>query len=431
MMRALQALVRKDLTLFFEDRRAVVLSFAAPIAIGAFFGFLFSGGGGGNAKIPIRVADLDGSSVSRAIVAALEKDKALEVKPTASADEARDLVRRGKATAAVILPKSFGEEAVNAFFRQKDKPDLLLLRDPSHAAEAGMLRGILTQHVMEVVSKEAFSGQAGLQSARQALRQVSEDKAMAPSDRKDLTALLQSVVNLQEHSTSEKTEALGPQGGIGVPYDTKEEEVTARAGEIYNGYSHSFGGMALQFILMASIEFGMGILIERRSGIWKRLLAAPLHRFTLLLARGISGALISLAIFLVCMGFGMAVFGVRVQGSWLGFLLLAVAYALMASAFGLLLAALGRTPEATRGLAVFAVLILVMLGGAWVPAFIFPAWLQKATLLLPTRWAMDALDGVTWRGLGLASALPAVAILLGFTFVFALIAAWKFPSQEG
>ena len=102
-----------------------------------------------------------------------------------------------------------------------------------------------------------------------------------------------------------------------------------------------------------------------------------------------------------------------------------------ASAFGLLLAALGRTPEATRGLAVFAVLLLVMLGGAWVPAFIFPAWLQKATLLLPTRWAMDALDGVTWRGLGLASALPAVAILLGFTFVFALIAAWKFPSQEG
>jgi ABC-2 type transport system permease protein len=102
----------------------------------------------------------------------------------------------------------------------------------------------------------------------------------------------------------------------------------------------------------------------------------------------------------------------------------------MASAFGLFLAALGRTPEATRGLAVFAVLILVMLGGAWVPAFVFPAWLQKATLLLPTRWAMDALDAVTWRGLGLASALPAVAIVLAFTLLFSLVAIWKFPAEE-
>ena len=40
---AIAALVRKDLQIFFTDRRAVVLTLAIPIAIASFFGSLFSG----------------------------------------------------------------------------------------------------------------------------------------------------------------------------------------------------------------------------------------------------------------------------------------------------------------------------------------------------------------------------------------------------
>ena len=44
----------------------------------------------------------------------------------------------------------------------------------------------------------------------------------------------------------------------------------------------------------------------------------------------------------------------------------------MAATFGLLVAALGETPAATRGVTTLAVLMMVMLGGAWVPTFVFP-----------------------------------------------------------
>ena len=81
---------------------------------------------------------------------------------------------------------------------------------------------------------------------------------------------------------------------------------------------------------------------------------------------------------LVSFGFAILVFGVRIQGSVLGFLGVAIACALMAATFGLLIAALGKTPAATRGVTTLAVLMMVMLGGAWVPTFIFPAWLQQA-----------------------------------------------------
>jgi ABC-2 type transport system permease protein len=54
-----------------------------------------------------------------------------------------------------------------------------------------------------------------------------------------------------------------------------------------------------------------------------------------------------------------------------------------------------------------------MLSGAWVPSFVFPAWLQSATKLLPTRWAMDGFDAMLWRGLPFADALfPAGALFL-------------------
>ena len=37
------ALFQKDLRIFFNDRRAVIMSFVAPIVIGAFFGYIFGG----------------------------------------------------------------------------------------------------------------------------------------------------------------------------------------------------------------------------------------------------------------------------------------------------------------------------------------------------------------------------------------------------
>ena len=60
----LLAMVRKDLLLFFSDRRAVIMSFAVPIAIASFFGSIF-GGPSRNAepaRVPVAIVDQDGST---------------------------------------------------------------------------------------------------------------------------------------------------------------------------------------------------------------------------------------------------------------------------------------------------------------------------------------------------------------------------------
>ena len=102
----------------------------------------------------------------------------------------------------------------------------------------------------------------------------------------------------------------------------------------------------------------------------------------------------------------------------------------MASTFGLLIAAVGKTPGGTRGIASLSVLLMVMLGGAWVPSFIFPAWLQRLTVVIPARWAVDGFDAMTWRGLGLSTALVSSAVMLAFATVFGALAVARFQWEE-
>jgi ABC-2 type transport system permease protein len=158
----------------------------------------------------------------------------------------------------------------------------------------------------------------------------------------------------------------------------------------------------------------------------KRLTAAPLSRWTVIASRAASAALIAMIILTVVFTFARLVWGVKIEGSYAGFAAVCAAFSIMTASFGLLVAVLGKTPEGARGISILVTLILVMLGGSWVPAFLFPAWLQRVSFLIPTRWAVDGLDGTIWRGFTFDAALAPAAALLGFAALFGLIAVWRF-----
>lgn len=370
-MTPLLALIRKDLQLFFSDRRSVIVSFVVPIAIASFFGSIFPGAKSSErARMGVALVDQDGSTISKALVAGAQGDGNLKI-TTPSADEARDLVRGGKLGVAVLVPKGFGEAAGKAFSGGSEKPTLEFLYDPSRQMELAMVRGVLTQHVMQAVSP-----------------------------------------------------------GLTIPYAVHTEPLTSGSNVAYNPHAHSFAGMGIQFLLFAMANLGVEILLERQRGLWNRLRSAPISRLTLLAGKGASGTIVSLMILGVCFGFAMIVFGVRIEGSVLGFAAVCVACSMMAASFGLLVAALGNTPATARGITTLAVLMMVMLGGAWVPAFVFPAWLQQATKVVPVRWAVDGLDAMTWRGIGLSGAVAPTLVLLAFAAIFSAVAVLRFRWEE-
>lgn len=353
-MNALRALIKKDLLLLLQDRRALVISFALPAALALFFGFAFgkrSGSGSAQkTKLPMLVVDEDRGADARRLVATLAGDDVLTAKE-APAAEARTKVADGDVAVVLLVPRGFPGEKLH------------FLYDPSRPYQLGMVKGIVGAYVN-------------------------------PAPR----------------------------------FDTVDEAVTG--GEPWDGASHAIAGMAVQFILMGAIEAAVGMLTERQRGLWRRLRAAPLSRRTLLLSRIFSGAAVALATLAFLYTFGRFTMGVKVLGSPLGFAVVAVSFALMASTLGVMVSTLGRTPQATRGVGMFVVLVAVMLGGAWFPSFLFPEWLQKLTGFVPTRWAVDALDAMTWRGLGLTSVAVPVASLLGAAAVFTAIAMWRFRWEE-
>lgn len=417
----LLALVGKDLRLFFADRRAVIITVLVPFALAAFMGAVT--GGGERGKISVLIVDEDHSPMSQKIVAGLAADGSFELTACALA-EARDRVLRGKASVAVVLPPGFQRDAPKSFFSGAAKPEIRLLYDPSDGSELAMARGILVQHVMEAVSAEAFGGQGGLSAVEEMLGDL-EGATDLPGGQKDkLRTLLSSVKALNTATSAAANPGSG--GGLSVPYTTREEAVSADESRHYNAYAHSFAGMAVQFLLFLSIELGGTILLEKQRGLWRRFRAAPLSKSTMLSSRALSGAILAGFILVVLLGLGRLFFGVRVEGSLAGLALVGGAFALMSSTFGLLLATLAKTPQAMRGGATFVVLVLTMLGGAWFPAFLFPPWMQKATLLTPTRWAMDGFDGMTWRGLGLEAAWAPAGVLLAFAAAFGLFSVLRF-----
>lgn len=423
---AFEALVRRDLRLFVMDRRAVTMSLVAPIVIASFFGYLFGGvTSSSQARIPVAVVDQDQSTISKAIIRDLTTDQALEVRED-SLEAARGSVRGGKTTVALIIPQGFLDQSARAFLRGGEKPQIALLYDPSHGAELAMVKGILTQHVMELVSREALSGASSQKYLDEAMAEAQRANSMDPRDRQVLLRMLEGVGGWNQRQREGRTTGGVTSGGLNMPYQVREEAVTARKGVPYNAMAHSFAGMSVQFILMMGVDAGLLMLMHKRSGIWKRLRAAPLSRFAIVGSRATSAAIIAVCILFIVFGFARVVFGVRVEGSLPGFIGVCVAFALMTAAFGLLVAVSGKTPEATRGLAILVTLILVMLGGAWVPAFIFPQWLQKATFAVPTRWAVDGLDAMTWRGLGIDAAVIPIAAMLGFAALFGALAVWRF-----
>lgn len=426
------ALVRRDLLLFFGNRKAMMVSLVVPIVLASFFGYLF-GGQGGNAetsKVTVLAIDQDGSDISRGLITQLATERTLSVRPE-SLDTARELVRKGKARAALVIPKDFGRDAGQALFTGSTKPEIDILFDPSHNVEISMVKGLLSGAVMQVVSKEMFSGARGRDMVNESLARLNDDSQMPPEDRRVLRNLLGGVREWNNRVQNSQNEASQQRlsGGLTMPFSTKEEAITSGRNVEYNGYAHSFGGMAVQFILFMGLDVGIALLTLRQTGLWQRLRAAPLSRTMLLGGRTFNAALIAGLILFVLFTFARLVFGVQVRGSLLGFIGVCAAFSLMTAAFGLMIAALGETVDTTRGYSIMATLFMVMLGGAWVPTFVFPAWLQRVALFVPTRWAMEGMDGMTWRGLGLSSALAPIGVLLLFTLAFGTIAVLRFRWQ--
>lgn len=175
------------------------------------------------------------------------------------------------------------------------------------------------------------------------------------------------------------------------------------------------GILALAVMSTAFTSLAIATGYERRYGVLKRMAAAPLPRWALLLAKALTVVVIEVLQVVLVVGLG-SVLGWRPAGNALAAAVLLLAGTLAFAGLGLLMAGTLRA-EATLAAANLIYLVLLVLGGVIVPLELFPSAMATVLELTPTGALAEGLRGVLADGAGMPWAGLAVLglwALVGF-----------------
>lgn len=188
---------------------------------------------------------------------------------------------------------------------------------------------------------------------------------------------------------------------------------------------------AVLFGFFLALTVALSFTTERRSGAWRRLLAAPVSRHHALLASLVPYLLIGCAQLAFLFAVGAFGFGMHIAGSLVALAVMSVAVVYCAVSLGLLLAALGNTERQLGSMGSVSLLIMGLVGGCMVPRLAMPPAMQTLGLFVPHGWALDGYHDVLVRtGTTVIDIAPCALALAGFGTVFAVIGIARFRFER-
>ena len=187
----------------------------------------------------------------------------------------------------------------------------------------------------------------------------------------------------------------------------------------------------LGWAIATSATFGAAATLVgwRTTRLLRRLRLAPVSTSSVVAARIGVTLMIALMQMAIFVGLAVALFGLRLSGSWWMAVPLLICGTLSFMALGLLAGAVSKTVEGATSLANIFVLPMAFLSGSFFPLDNAPGWLDTVSHLLPLRHLNDGMLDVMVRGKGPSAALLPMGILLGFTAAILLVAS-RFFSWE-
>jgi ABC-2 type transport system permease protein len=397
------ALALKDLKILVRLRSGLFFSLVWPLLVAILFGTIFAGEGGGTAKLRIAVVDEDGSQGAKEFAAHLEKADEFEA-ARATRAEALSAVRKGARTAAVIIPRGFGEASARMFYGTS--PRLELWIDPSRKAESAMLQGLLMKYGAERM-QASLSDRAASQDM---VRKAREDLA-ASAPGPDKSSVERFLGDLDRFLQARPADAAGAMGQW-QPLAVDEKAVARTTGPHPNtSYDLTFPQGILWGIIGCVMTFGLGIVSERTHGTLVRLQLSPISRAEILGGKALACFLAIAGVEAGLFAVGRIFFGVH-PSSWI--LLVAAAISAAAGFVGImmLVSVLGKSEQAAAGAGWAVMLPLAMLGGGMIPLFAMPSWMVTAGNVSPAKWAVLAFEGAIWRGFSATEMLLPCAILV-------------------
>jgi ABC-2 type transport system permease protein len=415
-MRVLWSIAKKDLMQTLKDRHALLLLIVVPLALIAVVGLAFGGFTDGSSQITMSVAlsNQDSGYVGQAVTQALKiNNKQLVITVHTYSDEAqvKQKVAESSDSAGVFIPAGTTDTLLAA--AQNGTPTHNLVHFYSLPGTNDSRITIAQQLVTGVVNNLVSQQFAGTAAVKQVYGVCNAPGNHCEQSTIDPATIAQAVGNASTTATQTAQVALLQAG----------QEVKV------NNFDQVVPGYAVFFALFSINAAAATILQEKEDGTFRRLLIAPIQKYSLLGGKLLAQFLLTLLQLSVLFTVGYLVFHMHI-GSWPAVILLLIGASFAATGLGILLVSLVKTRRQLQPVVTLVTLITSAIGGAWWPLFIEPEWLQKIAKIGLTAWAMEGLNGVMIFGKDFAAVVPDVLGLLGYGIICFLIAMRFFRFRE-
>jgi ABC-2 type transport system permease protein len=362
----------KDLRLIFRDPSALVLMLLAPflltIGMGALTGRFSGETGSGVRNIPVEIVNEDNGMLGDVLIEVFQSPELGElVSPAIQSNlaEAKTLVDTNQSAAVVYIPQGF-TESITMISWDPAVDEVLQIEfyaNPTMPTSVGILRSILDQFINQV--------EIGRVSATVIVSQLVENGLIPPDQAVALGAQIGQQMAGSVDSPSAIRVKTNLAEGEGIGFDI---------------LAYMAPGMAMMFLMFTVTYGARSLLVENQAGTLPRLLVAP-TRPAYVLGGKFTGILFSgIAQLVILIGGTSLMFGLK-WGDRLGVALLILAASFGATGWGMLFAALLKTPGqiAISGSAVM--LLFGLLGGSFFDLSMLPNWIQVINKITPNAWA--------------------------------------------
>ena len=421
-MDKVMALACKDLRVLFAEKSNLFWVFVFPGMYALFFGAVFSGASKGPSNMRVVVVDEDKSDFSQAFVSRLRDNEALAMLPRADANvptqpidraAALERVRKGKVAAALIISEGFGAGFSQWF--DPNEPKLEIAADPGRQMEGAYLKGLLAQAQFETMG-ERMGDRGWMKSQMQSWRSELSDANDLGFGQATVFLNFFDAMETFFDDVDDNVYASGlDQGMLNVGTLDVQKEPTGESPA--QGFQITFPQTILWGILMSVICFAVSIVKERMTGTFARMCIGPIGQSHILAGKGLACFLTCGCVIVMLLTGGKLIFKVPINS----LMLFGVAVTCTAICFvGLmmLISTLGKTEESVTGAGMAIIMLMAMFGGAMLPLFVMPTWMQSISHLSPVKWGILAMEGAIWRHFSFTEMLMPCGILLGVGAAF-------------
>jgi len=394
-MKKIIQIAMKDFSQSMRSPITLVWTVALPLVFTGFLGAVFGGIGGSNeSAIPLGTLDR-GAQPDLVYQLRDEMDVSALIDWTDYTDEAdmRGDIINGQLAGGLIFPENAG---IDTMFEPGKQ--VILVADTTTstgiAMEANLRRAVnqmisanrIAQTIIAEVGKaHPYASEEAADSAETNLRSKANDAWQSPA-----------VTIISEPAALAKTDL----------------------STLENSYDQSAPGMMVQFTINSLVGTAIVIVLERKTRTMQRLLTYSLSNTQILAGHALY--IFTLAFVqqsLLVIG-GQFIYGVNYLRDPAAIWLIITGFSLWVSGLGLLIGVLAKNTEQVILYSLLAMFFFTAMAGAWFPLEGTSPVFNRIGHLTPGAWAMDGLQNVIVRGLGVQAAIKPAGILALFALVF-------------